>query len=63
LTAKQGEYLAMKRMGFSSLMWTMTYDEVFNGEPAHMQALLELFPPGGDVGAVGGLYQSNLTAN
>jgi hypothetical protein len=28
----------------------MTYDEIFNGDPSHMQALLELFPLVGDVG-------------
>ena len=46
----------MKRLGHSSGMPlpstpAMTYDEVFNGDPAHMQALRELFPPVGDVGA------------
>jgi hypothetical protein len=45
----------MKRLGFSSgmpppSMSARTYDEVFNGDPDHMQALLELFPPVGDVG-------------
>jgi len=54
-TAKRGEYLVMKRLRLSSKMLppstsAMTYDEVFNGDPAHMQALRELFPPVGDVG-------------
>jgi hypothetical protein len=45
----------MKRLGLSSgmsppPMSMMTYDEIFNGDPTHMQALLELFPPVGDVG-------------
>ena len=39
----------MKRLGLSSgmpppLISTMTEDEVFNDDPAHMQTLLELFP-------------------
>jgi hypothetical protein len=55
LTAKRGEYLVMKRLGLSSempppSMSAMTYDEVFGGDPANMQALRELFPPVGDVG-------------
>jgi hypothetical protein len=29
----------------------MTYDEEFNGNLANMQALRELFPPVGDLGA------------
>ena len=28
-----------------------TYDEIFGSNPDHMQALRELFPPEGDVGA------------
>jgi hypothetical protein len=45
----------MKRLGLSSEMPPppmpmMTYDEIFNGDPTHMQALLELFPLVGDVG-------------
>jgi hypothetical protein len=54
-TAKRVEYLVMKR-GHSSgvlppLTSAMTYNEIFNGDLAHMQVLLELFPPVGDVGA------------
>jgi hypothetical protein len=29
----------------------MIYDEVFNGDLTNMQALRELFPPVGDLGA------------
>jgi hypothetical protein len=55
-TAKHGEYLVMERLGLSSempppLMPAMMYDEIVNGDLAHMQALLELLPPVGDVGA------------
>jgi hypothetical protein len=54
-TAKRGEYLFMKRLGHSiwmppPSMPAMMYDEVFNGDPAHMQALCKLFPSVGDVG-------------
>jgi hypothetical protein len=52
-TAKWGEYLVTKRLGLSSGMppsstSAMTYDEVFNGDPDHLQVLCELFPPVGD---------------
>jgi hypothetical protein len=55
-TAKRGEYLVMKHLGLSSGIpppstSAMTYDEVFNGDPAHMQALRELFPLVSDVSA------------
>ena len=55
-TAKRGEYLVMKRLGLSSGIpplstSAMTYDEVFNGAPAHMQALRQLFPLVSDVSA------------
>jgi hypothetical protein len=28
-----------------------TYEEIYGGDPGHMEALRELFPPDGDVGA------------
>ena len=54
-TAKRGEYRVMKRLGFSSGIppsspSAMTYNEVFNGDSAHIEALLELFPLVGDIG-------------
>ena len=56
LGTKPGEYLVMKRLVLTSGMsspstWAKkAYEEIFNGDPTHMQALRELFPPVGDVG-------------
>lgn len=49
LASNRGEYLVMKRMGLATGMLSpstsakKTYNEMFNGDPAHMQALRELF--------------------
>ena len=55
LVAKRGEYLVMKRLRLSigrpspSTSAKKTYDEIFNSDPTHMQALRELLPPVGEV--------------
>jgi hypothetical protein len=50
---KQGEYLVMKHLGLSSRMpspSTSAKEAYDSGDPAHMQALRELFALVGDVG-------------
>jgi hypothetical protein len=55
--SKRGEFLVMKRLGRTKGQAELastakaTYDEISGGNPDHMQALWELFPPKGDVGA------------
>ena len=55
LGTKPGEYLVMKRLVLTSGMsspstWAKkAYEEIFNSDPTHMQALRELLPPVGEV--------------
>ena len=57
LVSKRGEHLVLKRLGLASGMSSPStsalkvYDEIFSGDPSNTQALRELFPPDGDVGA------------
>ena len=57
LGTKPGEYLVMKRLVLTSGMsspstWAKkAYEEIFNGDPAHMQSLCELFPADDKVGS------------
>jgi hypothetical protein len=57
LTSKRGEHLVLKRLGLTSGMPSPStsamnaYEEIYGGDPGNMQALRELFPPEGDVGA------------
>jgi hypothetical protein len=57
LVAKRGEHLLLKRLELTSGVSTPStsaikaYEEIYGDDPGHMEALRELFPPDGDVGA------------
>ena len=54
--SKRGEHLVLMRLGLTSGMSLSTsplkvYEEIYSGDPGNMQALRELFPRDGNVGA------------
>ena len=55
LGTERREYLVMKRLvltsGMPSASAKKAYEEIFNGDPAHMQSLCELFPADDKVGS------------
>jgi hypothetical protein len=55
--AKRGEHLVLKRLRLTSEVSTPStsamkaYEEIYGGDPGHMEALRELFPRDDGVGA------------
>jgi hypothetical protein len=55
--AKRGEHLVLKRLGLTNGVSTPStsaikvYEEIYGGDPGHMEVLRELLSPDGDMGA------------